>query len=227
MSPAAQPSVAQSLADVRATIADAAAAAGRAADAVTLVAVSKFHDADRVLPALEAGQRVFGENRVQEAQDKWPDLKARFPDVELHLIGPLQSNKAKDAVALFDVIESIDRPKIAEALAAEMQRQGRHPRCLIQINTGEEEQKAGIPPADADVFIAACRDLGLPIEGLMCIPPVDENPSMHFALLREIARRNDLPVLSMGMSGDYAEAVALGATHVRIGTAIFGERPTP
>lgn len=225
MSTAAQETVATRLAQVRETIAEAARAADRAPEAVTLVAVSKFHGPDRILPALEAGQRVFGENRVQEAEGKWPDLRARFPDIELHLIGPLQSNKAAEAVAFFDVIESIDRPKIAQAIAREMERQDRRPRCLIQVNTGDEPQKAGIPPQDADVFIAACRDLGLSVEGLMCIPPVDETPALHFGLLREIARRNDLPVLSMGMSGDYAEAIALGATHVRIGTAIFGDRP--
>jgi pyridoxal phosphate enzyme (YggS family) len=224
MSVAVEESIAVCLSAVRTTIAEAARHVGRAPEEVVLVAVSKRQDSGRVLAALEAGQRVFGENRVQEAQDKWPALKARFPDVELHLIGPLQSNKVKEAVALFDVIESVDRPKIAEALAREMERQDRWPRCLIQINTGEEPQKAGIPPQEADVFVAACRDLGLPVEGVMCIPPVDENPSLHFALLREIARRNALPVLSMGMSGDYGEAVALGATHVRVGTAIFGER---
>lgn len=224
MSTAAPHSTAARLADVQDTIAGAARAAGRDPAEVTLVAVSKFHEADRIAPVLAAGHRIFGENRVQEAEDKWPALREQYPDVELHLIGPLQSNKAKEAVALFDVIESIDRPKIAEALAREMERQERRPRCLIQVNTGDEPQKAGIAPQEADAFIATCRDLGLPIEGLMCIPPVDENPSLHFALLREIARRNGLSVLSMGMSGDYAEAVALGATHVRIGTAIFGER---
>jgi len=227
MPTAAQDTVAARLAEVRAGIAAAARDAGRADDEVTLVAVSKFHGTGAVRAALAAGQRVFGENRVQEAQDKWPPLRAEVPDIELHLIGPLQSNKAKEAVALFDVIETIDRPKIAEAVAREMARQDRRPRCLIQINTGEEPQKAGIPPAEADVFIAACRNLGLPVEGLMCIPPVDENPSLHFALLREIARRNGLSVLSMGMSGDYLEAIALGATHVRVGTAIFGDRPEP
>lgn len=199
--------------------------AKRPQGSVTLVAVSKTHDADTIRPTLQAGQRVYGENRVQEAEGKWPALRADFPDLELHLIGPLQSNKAREAVALFDVIETIDRPKIAQALAEEMHRQGRHPACLVQINTGLEPQKAGIPPQDADTFIAACKDLGLRITGLMCIPPVDENPAPHFALLREIARRNGLAVLSMGMSGDYQTAIALGATHVRVGTAIFGSRP--
>ncbi len=210
---------------VRSAITAAELDGQRPAGAVTLVAVSKTHDADHIRPTLVAGQRVFGENRVQEAQGKWPGLRADFPDLELHLIGPLQSNKAQDAVALFDVIETVDRPKIAQALADEMTKQGRFPRCLVQINTGLEEQKAGIPPQEADLFITACKDLGLPIVGLMCIPPADENPAPHFALLREIARRNDLAVLSMGMSGDYQTAIALGATHVRVGTAIFGSRP--
>ncbi|SIS50352.1 YggS family pyridoxal phosphate-dependent enzyme [Insolitispirillum peregrinum] len=212
---------------VKAAIAAAEDDAGRPVGAVTLVAVSKTHDADTIRPTLDAGQRVFGENRVQEAEGKWPALRADFPDLELHLIGPLQSNKAREAVALFDVIESVDRPKIAQALAEEMTRQGRHPACLVQINTGLEEQKAGIAPQQADAFIASCRALGLSIIGLMCIPPVDENPAPHFALLREIARRNGLTVLSMGMSGDYQTAIALGATHVRVGTAIFGSRPKP
>jgi len=212
---------------VKAAIAAAEDDAGRPVGAVTLVAVSKTHDADTIRPTLDAGQRVFGENRVQEAEGKWPALRADFPDLELHLIGPLQSNKAREAVALFDVIESVDRPKVAQALSEEMTRQGRHPACLVQINTGLEEQKAGIAPQQADAFIASCRALGLSIIGLMCIPPVDENPAPHFALLREIARRNGLTVLSMGMSGDYQTAIALGATHVRVGTAIFGSRPKP
>lgn len=210
---------------VKTTIAAAELDAKRPQGSVTLVAVSKTHDADTIRPTLEAGQRVYGENRVQEAENKWPALRADYPDLELHLLGPLQSNKAREAVALFDVIESVDRPKIAQALAEEMQRQGRCPSCLVQINTGLEPQKAGIPPQDADTFITACKDLGLPITGLMCIPPADENPAPHFALLREIARRNGLEVLSMGMSGDYQTAIALGATHVRVGTAIFGSRP--
>lgn len=210
---------------IRSVLSATAVRSGRAEDAVTLVAVSKTFDTDAIRPVLDAGQRVFGENRVQEAQSKWPDLRADYPDIELHLIGPLQSNKAKDAVALFDVIESVDRPKIAEALAAEMKRQNRFLPCLVQVNTGKEEQKAGIPPEQADAFIADCRALGLTIIGLMCIPPVDEEPALHFALLREIARRNDLPVLSMGMSADYETAVALGATHVRVGSALFGGRP--
>ena len=168
---------------------------------------------------------MFGENRVQEAQGKWPELKARYPDIELHLIGPLQSNKAADAVALFDAIETIDRPKIAKAIAKEMKRQGKTPKLFIQVNTGEEEQKAGVLPAETDTFVTYCRDeLGLKIAGLMCIPPFDEEPSLHFALLGKIAKRNELPGLSMGMSGDFETAIALGATHVRVGSAIFGAR---
>lgn len=217
---------AAALAEVRAAIARAAREAARAPESITLVAVSKVHGEDRILPVLMAGQRVFGENRVQEAQAKWPALKARFPDVDLHLIGPLQSNKAKEAVALFDVIETVDRDKIAVALAAEMEKQGRRVPVLVQVNTGREPQKAGIAPDEADAFIARCRDdLRLDVRGLMCIPPVDEEPALHFALLREIARRNGLAVLSMGMSDDFPTAIALGATHVRVGTAIFGGRP--
>jgi len=219
------PTIAARLAEVRATIAESCAAAGRDSGAVTLVAVSKTHGPDAIAQALDAGQRVFGENRVQEAKAKWPDLKARHAGIELHLIGPLQTNKVKDAVALFDVIETVDRPKLAEALAAEMARSGRRPRCLIEVNTGEEPQKAGILPADVDSFVAACRDqYGLPVTGLMCIPPQDEEPAMHFALLAEMARRNGLAEISMGMSGDYPTAIRFGATHVRVGTAIFGAR---
>lgn len=217
-------SAVENLHAIRTAIADSARRAKRAEEAVTLVAVSKTFEADAIRPVLEAGQRVFGENRVQEAQGKWPALREAFPDLELHLIGPLQSNKAKEAVALFDVIESVDRPKIAEALATEMQRQNRFLPCLVQVNTGKEAQKAGILPEEADAFIAQCRALGLTITGLMCIPPVDEEPALHFALLREIGRRNGLAVLSMGMSADYQTAVALGATHVRVGSALFGSR---
>jgi PLP dependent protein len=217
--------IAGNLASIRARIASAAANAGRAAAEITLVAVGKTHPAEAVAAALAAGQRVFGENRVQEAQQKYPALKSRHPDLVLHLIGPLQTNKVREAVALFDVIETVDRARLAEALAAEMARAGRRPECFIQINTGEEAQKAGIAPAQAASFIADCRDrLGLPIAGLMCIPPVDENPAIHFAFLRELGRRNGLDRLSMGMSGDFESAIALGATHVRIGTAIFGAR---
>lgn len=211
---------------VRGEIADAARTASRDPASVTLVAVGKAHPAERSRAVLEAGQRVFGENRVQEAEGKWPALKEAFPDTQLHLIGPLQTNKVRQAMALFDVIETVDRPKLATALAREMDRSGRRPECLIQVNTGNESQKAGIAPEAADAFIQQClNDLELPVRGLMCIPPVDEEPSLHFALLREIARRHDLPWLSMGMSADYQVAIAFGATHVRVGTAIFGTRP--
>ena len=190
-----------------------------------LVAVSKTFDAPDIRPVLEAGQRVFGENRVQEAQGKWPELKADYPDVELHLIGPLQSNKAAEAVALFDVIETVDREKIAAALAAEMKKKGRTPKLFVQVNTGLEEQKAGIDPRETVAFVTRCRDVhGLSIEGLMCIPPFDENPGPHFALLKKLAAECGVEKLSMGMSGDYATAIAIGATHVRVGSAIFGTR---
>jgi pyridoxal phosphate enzyme (YggS family) len=218
--------IAGNLADVRARIAAAAAGAGRAGKDVTLVAVSKTHPREAVEAALAAGQRVFGENRVQEAQHKYPALKERFPDLVLHLIGPLQSNKVRDAVLLFDVIETVDRPRLAEALATEIARSGRRPDCFIQVNTGEEPQKAGIAPAEAAAFVARCRDeLHLPVRGLMCIPPIDEAPAIHFAFLRELAGRVGLPLLSMGMSHDFENAITLGATHVRVGTAIFGARP--
>jgi pyridoxal phosphate enzyme (YggS family) len=215
------------LAAVRQRIVEAARAAGRDPASVTLVAVSKTHGADRVRELLEAGQRIFGENRVQEAEGKFPALKAEYPDLELHLIGPLQTNKAREAVALFDVIQSVDRERLAATLAKEMDRANRRPRCYVQVNTGEEAQKAGIAPADVDAFVAACRDTyKLPIVGLMCIPPVDEEPALHFALLAKMAARNGLTSLSMGMSADYETAVKLGATHVRVGTALFGERGT-
>ncbi|EJN05612.1 YggS family pyridoxal phosphate-dependent enzyme [Phyllobacterium sp. YR531] len=210
---------------VRTAIGKASVEAGRKEDSVTLVAVSKTFDADEIRPALEAGQRVFGENRVQEAQGKWPALRAEFPDVELHLIGPLQSNKSEDAVALFDVIETVDREKIAAALAMEMKKQNRFPKLYVQVNTGSEPQKAGIEPKDAVTFVKRCRDVhGLTIEGLMCIPPADENPGPHFALLRKIAEEAKVEKLSMGMSGDYKTAVGFGATSVRVGSAIFGTR---
>jgi pyridoxal phosphate enzyme (YggS family) len=213
------------LAAVRARIEGAARAAARPADAVTLVAVSKTHPADSVRAALQAGQRVFGENRVQEAIAKFPGLRRDFPDLTLHLIGPVQTNKVKDAVAHCDVIETVDRPRLAEALAREMERSGRRLPCFIEVNMGEEGQKAGVLPAAADAFIADCRDrLGLPIIGLMCIPPEHEEPALHFALLREIAKRNGLDKLSMGMSADFETAIRFGATHVRVGTAIFGAR---
>ena len=217
--------VTANLSGVRGRIEAAAEAAGRAAGAVTLVAVSKTQPSEAVRAALQAGQRVFGENRVQEVLAKFPALRGEFPDLELHLIGPLQTNKVRDAVAHCDVIETVDRLRLAEALAREMDRTGRRLRCLIEVNTGEEPQKAGILPRAADAFIAECRDrLGLLIEGLMCIPPADEEPALHFALLREIAKRNGLATLSMGMSADYETAIRFGATHVRVGTAIFGAR---
>ncbi len=221
-------SVEDRLSHVRGLIAKSEAEAGRPAGSVRLVAVSKTFDADDIRPVLKAGQRVFGENRVQEAQGKWPALKEEFDGVELHLIGPLQSNKAVEAVALFDVIHTVDREKIARALKAEMTKQARHPRLFIQVNTGEEPQKAGVNPQDADAFIAFCRDeLGLAIEGLMAIPPVDVAPGPHFALLRKIAERNGIAGLSMGMSSDFELAIPFGATLVRVGSAIFGERDYP
>lgn len=214
------------LAAVRARIADAAAAAGRTGGDVTLVAVAKMHPQALAHAALVAGHRVFGENRVQEAMAKWPPLRADFPDLKLHLIGPLQTNKVKDAVALFDVIETVDREKLARALAREMEKSGKRVDCYIEVNTGEEAQKAGIHPDAADAFIATCRDeLGLPVVGLMCIPPLDEEPALHFGLLAEIARRNGIDGLSMGMSADFETAIRMGATHVRVGTAVFGSRP--
>ncbi|QND68069.1 YggS family pyridoxal phosphate-dependent enzyme [Mesorhizobium loti] len=210
---------------VKAKIAAAEREAGREAGAVTLVAVSKTFDAAEISPVIEAGQRVFGENRVQEAQGKWPDLKDAFPGIELHLIGPLQSNKAREAVALFDVIETVDREKIAAELAKEIAKQGRAPKLYVQVNTGSEPQKAGIEPRDAVAFVARCRDVhGLAIEGLMCIPPADENPGPHFALLEKLSKEAGVARLSMGMSGDYETAIAFGATSVRVGSAIFGSR---
>lgn len=210
---------------VQASVGRAAREAGRDPGDVSLVAVSKTFPADSIVPVLEAGQRVFGENRVQEAAGKWPALRERYPDVDLHLIGPLQSNKVREACALFDTIQTVDRESLAIALSQEKGKRGRLPRLLVQVNTGEEAQKAGVAPADVDAFLAACRDRwSLPIEGLMCIPPVDEPPSPHFALLAKMARRNGLRLLSMGMSADYEEAIQLGATHVRVGSAIFGHR---
>jgi pyridoxal phosphate enzyme (YggS family) len=219
------PNVAERLDFVRAEIRKAALGNGRKPEDVTLIAVSKTFPEKAILPVLEAGQRVFGENRVQEAKAKWPALRERYPDVELHLIGPLQSNKAKEAVALFDAIHTIDRPKIAETLASEIEKRGRKPKLFIEINTGGEAQKAGVLPDHADAFVSVCREqIGLSIGGLMCIPPFDEPPAPHFALLQKIAARNGLTRLSMGMSADYASAIAFGATHVRVGSAIFGER---
>ena len=213
---------------LRTAIARAAEDFGRDPASIALTCVTKTVEAARLRPLLLAGQRVFGENRVQEAEDKWPDLRAGMSAVELHLIGPLQSNKARQAVDLFDVIETVDRPKIAEALAHEIQRAGRAPRFFVQVNVGEEPQKAGVAPAEADAFIAQCRgEFGLPVEGVMCIPPEGQQASPYFALTRKIAERNGLKILSMGMSGDWELAVQLGATHVRVGSAIFGARPAP
>lgn len=211
--------------DVRSRVATAERKAGRPAGAAQLVAVSKTFDADFIRPVIAAGQRLFGENRVQESQSKWPALKAETPDIELHLIGPLQSNKAADSVALFDVIETVDREKIARALAAEMKLQGKAPRLYVQVNTGLEPQKAGIVPDETVDFVRLCREeLGLTVEGLMCIPPADENPGPHFALLAKLARQCGLEKLSMGMSSDYEVAIGFGATSVRVGSAIFGSR---
>lgn len=210
---------------MRDRIAKAAAAAGRAAHSVNLIAVSKGHPVSAVAAALQAGQRLFGENRVQEAKSKFPELRARFANLELHLIGPLQTNKARDAVALFDAIHSVDRVSLAETLAQEIARSGRSPRLFVQVNTGEEPQKAGVAPHEALAFVRRCKDeFGLTIAGLMCIPPENEEPSLHFALLLQLARDAGLRDLSMGMSADYEIAIRLGATHVRVGSAIFGAR---
>ncbi len=228
MTDAPQTDIAGNLAEVRRRIAAAAEEAGRDPGEVTLVAVSKVHPAAAVEAALAAGQTVFGENRVQEAQGKYPALKAAHPELRLHLIGPLQTNKAEDAVRLFDVIETVDRPKLVDALVKAMAKVGRALPVLIQVNTGEEPQKAGVLPEETDTFVARCRDVhGLTIDGLMCIPPVEEAPAPHFALLAKIAGRLGLAALSMGMSGDYETAVRFGATLVRVGTGIFGARPVP
>lgn len=210
--------------DIKLRIQKAEQDAGRPAGAVSLIAVSKVQPLERVEAVLQEGHRVFGENRVQEAQAKWPDFRERFGPVELHLLGPLQSNKARAAMELCDVIHTLDRPKLAQALARLAQELGQCPDLFVQINTGEEPQKAGVSPADADSFIADARALDLPVVGLMCIPPVEEAPSLHFALLAKIAERNGLTGLSMGMSADFEQAIAFGATHVRVGSAIFGER---
>ena len=211
---------------VRHEIATACRDAGRPSDSVTLLAVSKTYGADAIEPVITAGQRAFGENRVQEANVKWPPLRERHPGLELHLIGPLQSNKAKEAIALFDAIHAVDRPSLCAAMAKEIQKQGRAPLMFVQVNTGAEAQKAGVLPEHANVFIAHCRaSYGLDISGLMCIPPVDEAPAPHFALTAKIAKRNGLKMLSMGMSADFTLAIRFGATHVRVGTAIFGHRP--
>jgi len=223
-----QPSTGHSpdpLASVEEDILRACKDARRERSSVTLVAVSKTFAADAIAPVIKAGQRVFGENRVQEAKAKWPALISAYPDIALHLIGPLQSNKAKEAVALFDVIHSVDRPSLCQALAKEIESQKKRPQLFVQINTGEEPQKAGVPPGEADAFLAACRQTyGLQVSGLMCIPPANEPPAAHFALTAKIAARNGLKNLSMGMSSDFATAIALGATHIRVGSAIFGLR---
>ena len=213
------------LAAVREAVVRAARDSGRDPAEVTLMAVSKTFPAEAIEPVLAAGHRVFGENYVQEAKAKWPALRERYPGVEIHLIGPLQSNKAKEAVALFDAIHSLDRPSLAEALAKEIARQDRRPRLLVQVNTGEEPQKGGVLPREVDTFLEACRERwGLTIDGLMAIPPAEDPPSPHFALLATIAKRHGLPLLSMGMSADFEAAIQLGATHVRVGSAIFGGR---
>ncbi|HLH11531.1 MAG TPA: YggS family pyridoxal phosphate-dependent enzyme [Methylovirgula sp.] len=212
------------LAEVKARLARAARDGGRDPEGVTLVCVTKTFGPDEIRPVLQAGERFFGENRVQEAMRKWPELRLAYPDIELHLIGPLQSNKAREAVEFFDVIETVDREKIAGALAQEIARSGRCPRLYVQVNTGSEPQKAGVVPEEADGFIAYCRTLGLEVSGLMCIPPHGEQASPHFALLNKIAARNGIATLSMGMSSDFEIAIELGATHVRIGSAIFGAR---
>ncbi|MDG1168540.1 MAG: YggS family pyridoxal phosphate-dependent enzyme [Sulfitobacter sp.] len=213
-----------SLPDIIARIAQAEKDAGRPQGSVHLIAVSKVQPNERVRAVLEQGHRCFGENKVQEAAGKWPDFRQEFPGVDLHLIGPLQSNKTRQAVGLFDAIHTLDRPKLATALARIAQEEGHCPDLFIQVNTGEEPQKAGVMPADTDKFVAECLALDLPVKGLMCIPPVDEEPSLHFALLAKMGARNGLSGLSMGMSGDFERAIALGATHVRVGSAIFGER---
>ncbi len=230
MSIAGDPELAKRLADVRALIAAEAQACGRAAEEIELIAVAKTQPAEAVEAALASGQAIFGENRVQEAKSKYPALKAAHPRLRLHLIGPLQTNKVRDALGLFDVVQTLDRAKLAHALARELAREGSGPgpSLFVQVNTGEEPQKAGVGPEQADALIALCREeLGLKVEGLMCIPPLDEESALHFALLREIARRNDLAKLSMGMSDDYQTAIRFGATHVRVGTAIFGPRRPP
>jgi PLP dependent protein len=221
-----QDEVAANLAAVRDRVAAAARAAGRAESAVTLIAVAKSQPEERIEAALTAGQRVFGENYVQEAQRRWPDLRRTWPGVELHLVGHLQSNKAAEAVALFDAIQTVDRPKLAREIAREMAKQGRRPRLFVQVNTGEEPQKSGVAPGGLDPFLGLCRgDLGLSVEGLMAIPPEGDDVALHAALLAKLARRHGLAGLSVGMSGDFEAAIRFGATHVRVGTAIFGARP--
>ena len=215
------------LADIQTRITTAEVAAGRPLGSTQLIAVSKVQPDARVEAVLQQGHRLYGENRVQEAAGKWPGFRARFEDVSVHLIGPLQSNKARQAMGLFEAIHSLDRPKLAKALARLAQELGHCPDVFVQVNTGQEPQKAGILPSDADGFITRCRDLDLPVKGVMCLPPSDEEPSLHFALLAKIAARNGLTGLSMGMSGDFERAIAQGATHIRVGTAIFGDRTPP
>ncbi|WP_282182108.1 YggS family pyridoxal phosphate-dependent enzyme [Aliiroseovarius marinus] len=212
------------LSDIQTRIAKEETRMGRTPGSAQLIAVSKVQPLERVVAVLEEGHRVFGENKVQEAAGKWPDLKERFDGVELHLIGPLQTNKTRQAIELFDVIHSVDRPKLARAIARIAEEEGHCPRLFIQVNTGEEDQKAGVLPGDLDELVALCRELKLPIEGLMCIPPSDEEPSLHFALLAKMAKKHGFDGLSMGMSGDFERAIAQGATYVRVGSAIFGER---
>jgi len=216
-----------SLSEIQSRIQKAAQDCGRAERDVTLIAVSKMQPNERVSAVLDQGHRVFGENRVQEAASKWPEFRQQYPGIELHIIGPLQTNKARAAMELADVIHTVDRPKLAKTMARLAQDIGTCPDLFIQVNTGEEPQKAGILPGEADAFVAECRALDLPIKGLMCIPPVEEEPALHFALLAKIAERNGLDGLSMGMSGDFETAIRLGATHVRVGSAIFGDRPAP
>ena len=213
-----------SLSQVSGEISEAIEAAQRPAGSVELIAVSKVQPNERVLDVLEQGHQVFGENRVQEAESKWPGFKDRFPDAKVHLLGPLQSNKARLAFKIFNCIHTLDRPKLAKSFARLAQEVGFCPPLFVQVNTGEEPQKAGISPSDVDTFVAECRSLDLPVIGLMCIPPIDEEASLHFALLAKLAKQNDLTQLSMGMSGDFAKAISFGATHVRVGSAIFGER---
>ncbi len=221
-------SPAERLTAVENNIAAALDDTGRSRDELTLIAVSKTQPAENIVPVIEAGQKIFGENRVQEAQGKWPQLRERYSDLELHLIGGLQTNKVRDTLQLFDVIHTVDRPKLARAIANELARSDRQPQLFVQVNTGEEPQKSGVDPREADVFLKQCRETyELPIAGLMCIPPFEDEPSLHFALLRKIAQRNGISGLSMGMSADYDVAVQFGATHIRVGTAIFGPRNPP
>jgi pyridoxal phosphate enzyme (YggS family) len=219
---------AENLREVRGQIEKAAKAVGREASSVRLIAISKTFGAADIVPVIEAGQRLFGENRVQEAKAKWPDLREKFSGIELHLVGPLQTNKVKEAIALFDAIHSVDRAKLAAELAKEIQKAGKSPQLFVQVNTGAEPQKAGVLPEDTDAFIKECRETcSLEIAGLMCIPPLEEAPAPHFALTKKIAERNGLKLLSMGMSADFESAINFGATHVRVGSAIFGSRPKP